>query len=176
MNKIFSIAILIFFCSANTSAQTLPAWFSTYFKQQKLDAKYDLKAYAKPSYLMGDFNGDGVKDVAALVIEKKTRKNGVLIMHQKEGGGYFALGAGTKYGKKGFDEADNLEWVKGWKVNKSRLVYETVFNAGGDIVGGKKIKLKSDALSLWDLIDGEPYSGGTIYWTGKKYDWIHEGE
>jgi len=157
-----------------TQSNSLPDWFTKSFRENKLDGKYQISGFLKTSFLEADFNGDGVKDIAALVVEKKTLKKGILLIHG-ETNQYFLFGAGTQLGKIGFDAHDDLKWLRGWKVNKDKFTYETVFD-NGDIVGSKKIRLLHPGLSLWDLLDGAPNAGGTIYWNGTKYIWIHEGE
>jgi hypothetical protein len=125
----------------------------------------------KPSFLQSDFNGDGITDIATLVTEKKTKKTGILLIH---GGSnqYFVLGAGTKFGNGG----DDFKWARGWHLYKDKIAYEQLFNKDGDMLGCKKIKLVRAVFFIYDLEDGEPNSGGIIYWDGKKYIWIHQGE
>lgn len=153
---------------------SLAAWFTQAFKQQKLNEKYELKAYLKPAFLNADFNGDEVKDIATTIIEKKTSKIGLLLIHGRSNA-VRVFGAGTKVGKAGFDDSDDLKWVAGWEIYKDRVAYETKFD-NGDIVGSIKRKLSNRAISIWSEQDGAPLAGGLITWNGKKYIWIHQGE
>ncbi|HEY8931530.1 MAG TPA: hypothetical protein VIM55_20170 [Mucilaginibacter sp.] len=169
MKYLFLILII---CLFNTSSQNpATSQFISSFKLLKLDAKYEIKGFLKPSNLSADFNGDGKPDAAMLVIEKKTKKKGIMLI---QGGGtrYFVFGAGTKFG----DGGDNYSWLNGWQVYKEKIAYETVLDKNGDLADGKKVVLKRPALYVYQLEDGEPNSGGIIYWDGKKYIWIQQGE
>ncbi|MDB5124666.1 MAG: hypothetical protein JWP94_2795 [Mucilaginibacter sp.] len=166
---IFFIFIIL---SLSLNAQsTIPAGFIKSFNQLKLDQKYQIKEYIKPSSLHADFNGDGNTDVAVPVIEKRTHKKGILLINGRTNQ-YFVFGAGTKFG----NGSDNFSWAAGWTLYKSKFAYESRFNRDGDILGSKKVKLNRPAFFIHDLEDGEPNSGGIIYWNGKKYVWIQWGE
>jgi len=151
--------------------QTLPPWFLKSVKQLKLNNKYELKGSLKPTFFVADFDGDGKPDVAMLANERRTKKKGVLII-QQEGQKYFVFGAGKKFG----NGLDNYKWAGGWKIYTDKIAYETLFDKDGAMSGSKKIVLKRPAIFIYDLEDGEPNSGGIIYWTDKKYIWIHQGE
>jgi hypothetical protein len=166
------ILLLIILSTSHVYAQsTVPPWFLTSLKDLKLDQKYEVSSYLKPTFVQADFNGDGKMDIAALVVEKKSRKKGILLIHANTSE-YFLFGAGTNFG----NGSDDFKWAKGWKLYKNKTAYETTFNSDGDILGSKKINLARKAIYIHDLEDGEPNSGGLIYWTGKKYIWIHQGE
>jgi hypothetical protein len=125
-----------------------------------------------PSFLQEDFNGDGSSDVAVLVLEKVTHKRGVLLIHVNSLQ-YYVFGAGTKFG----DGSDNFSWANKWSIYKKKSAYETKFDKkNDDILEGKEIKLKRPCISLASIEDGAEVSGGLIYWNGKKYIWIHQGE
>src|SRR5262245_8455580 len=62
--------------------------------------KYDLSSRVKPSYLEGDFNGDGKPDVAVLVTERRTGKIGIAIVHGTTGK-VTIVGAGIDIGNGG---------------------------------------------------------------------------
>jgi hypothetical protein len=58
----------------------LPAWFNNAVKQEKLDVKYEIKAFVKPAYLRADFNGDNAEDIAVMVVDKQNHKRGILLI------------------------------------------------------------------------------------------------
>ncbi|HEX8023904.1 hypothetical protein [Mucilaginibacter sp.] len=149
----------------------MPAWFYNSFRTLKLDQHYGISNFIKPSFLSADFNGDGSKDIAALIISKKNKKKGILIIHQTSHK-YFVMGAGVNFGNGG----DDFNWAKGWKLYKDKVVYETVFDKDDNISGSKKNNLKHPGVYIYDLMDGEPNSGGVISCNGEKYIWIHQGE
>jgi len=153
---------------------SIPISFLNSFKHLKLDDKYEINGYLKPALFQADFNGDGIKDIVFLVIEKKSHKKGILILFCNSNQ-YFVFGAGTKVGKVGFDDTDDLKWMGGWEVYKQSVAYETKFD-NGDIIGSIKRRLINKGISMWSLEDGEPLAGGIIYWSGKKWIWIHQGE
>jgi hypothetical protein len=170
MKYLFFLILLAVSISSNAQP-TIPLWYIKSLKQQKLDQRYELKGYLKPAYLEADFNGDGIEDIASLVLDKKTKKEGILLIH----GGtsqYFVFGAGTKFG----NGSDDFKWAGGWQIYKKKIAYEMLFDNDGGMSGSKKIKLKRQSVFIYDLEDGEPNSGGIIYWAGKKYIWIHQGE
>ena len=172
-SKVFSLAKPIT-PKMHYHLNNFPAWFSNAFEHHKLGDQLELKTFLSPGYLEADFNGDGVNDITATVIEKKSKKIGLIIIYGKTNE-YMIFGAGKKIGKPGFDESDNLDWIRGWEVFKHSFAYETKFD-NGDIVGSIKRKLNHKAISIWSVEDGEPLAGGIITFTGKKYIWIHQGE
>jgi len=169
----FCFIFLLLFIPGVGFAQTksIPAWFINSFKNNKLSIKYQLDAYAKPAFLKADFNGDGIKDIAALIIERKTRKKGIVIMHGTTNP-YFVFGAGVQFGNGG----DNFKWMTGWKLYTKKVAYETQVNKNGDLIDPKKVKMKRSAVYVYKTEDLYPNSGGLIYWDGKKYIWIQQGE
>lgn len=140
------IIVICIFLSAPLEAKTeYPAWFVKAFKQLRLDEKYEINEYLKPDWLEADFNGDGNLDIATLIIEKKSRKKGILLIQKN--GQHFILGAGSKFGNGG----DNFKWANGWKIYTKKTAYETLTDTNGDLVGSKKIKLSKNALFLFDF-------------------------
>ena len=73
--------------------------------------RYDLSFHMRPSYLEGDFNGDGKMDAAVLVKERSTGKTGIAIVHGTTGK-VTILGAGVGIGNGG----DDFEWMDSWQV------------------------------------------------------------
>lgn len=170
------ITILLFLSSTRLYAQkTLPVWFLNSFKTLHLNENYELKPWIKPAFLRADFNGDGNNDIAALIINRKTHKKGIVLItglnHQ-----YVIWGAGMPVGEKGLDGSDNFKWMQGWKVYHNHTAEETTFNKDGDITGATTRRLKNVGISLWQLMDGEPLAGGIISWNGRKWTWTHQGE
>jgi hypothetical protein len=68
--------------------------------------KYDLSFHVNPSYLKGDFNGDGKMDAAVFVKERSTGKLGIAIVHGATGE-VTIFGAGIAIGNGG----DDFEWM-----------------------------------------------------------------
>lgn len=175
MNRLIILILLIILTyNANAQQHPLPMWFTQAFKQYRLQEKYELKSFLKSRLLQADFNGDGLKDIVTTIIERKTGKKGLLLIHRGSNN-INVFGAGTKVGKAGFDDTDDLKWIDGWELYKDKIAYETKFD-NGDIIGTTKRKLLNKAISIWSEQDGTPLAGGLITWNGKKYIWIHQGE
>lgn len=66
------------FTSIIAHSQSLPDWFTAIYTKKGFDKEYVLISSIKPSFLEADF-----EDIAVLVVAKKTKKKGVLIIHQK---------------------------------------------------------------------------------------------
>jgi hypothetical protein len=153
MRYIIVLLSITFSVKSIAQQSSLPSWFTTEFRQLKLGDKYAIKGYIKPAFLQADFNGDGIKDVAVLAIEKKTGKKGIVVIL----GGtfkYFVFGAGTEVGKAGFDGSDDLKWMEKWGTYKQKIAYETKFD-NGDMVGTTKRKLINKGIEMWSLEDGD---------------------
>ncbi|MDP4208914.1 MAG: hypothetical protein Q8928_08885 [Bacteroidota bacterium] len=145
-----------------------PDWFLKTMIKYGLNKKYELFPFIKPGLLLSDFNGDKSIDCAALIIEKETKKKGILIIHSKIFK-YYIFGAGKNFG----NGSDNFGWLKMWKVYNNKTAYETQFDKEtGDIIGSKVINLIRPAIGVEDM----KIAGGLIYWDGRKYIWIHQGE
>lgn len=141
------------------------------FKSKGLDKKYSFNDFLHPNFLQADFNGDGAGDVAFPVVEKVSKKTGILLIHGKSGE-HYVFGADTK-----IEGSDNLTWADKWTVYKKKSAYETrIDKASGDIIGGKEVRLARPGILIEDYEDGAALAGGIIYWNGKKYIWIHQGE
>jgi hypothetical protein len=122
--------------------------------------KYDLSFRMKPSYLEGDFEGDGKMDTAVLVKERTTGKLGIAIVHGTTGK-VTILGAGIGIGNGG----DDFEWMDSWQVYpKTRAAH-----ASGET---NVPHLSGDAL----LVEKSEAASALIYWNGKRYVWSQQGD
>jgi hypothetical protein len=122
-----------------------------------LAKNYDVSFHMNPFYLRGDFNGDGKIDVAVLVKQRSTGKVGIAIINGPSDK-ITILGAGTAIGNGG----DNFEWMDSWEFySKDRM-------ASGTSV----TKLRGDAL----LVSKSEAGSALIYWNGKRYVWLQQGD
>ncbi len=122
--------------------------------------EYDLSFRMNPSYLEGDFNGDGKMDVAVLVTERSTGKLGIAIVHGSTGK-VTILGAGIGIGNGG----DDFEWMDSWEVySKTRAAHA----AGETSVP----RFRGEAL----LVEKSEAASALIYWNGRRYVWSQQGD
>jgi hypothetical protein len=122
-----------------------------------LAKNYDVSFHMNPFHLRGDFNGDGKIDVAVLVKQRSTGKVGIAIINGASDK-ITILGAGTAIGNGG----DNFEWMDSWEIySKDRM-------ANGTSVP----KLRGDAL----LVSKSEAASALIYWNGKRYVWLQQGD
>ena len=125
-----------------------------------LTKKYELSANINPAYLEGDFNGDGKSDVAALIKQRSSGKIGIVIVSGATGK-VTILGAGIAIGNGG----DDFEWMDSWEVySKERARH----GAGETGVS----RLRGDAL----LVSKSEAASALIYWNGKRYVWLQQGD
>jgi len=122
-----------------------------------LAKEYPLSLRVNPFHLHGDFNGDGKADTAVLVKQRSTGKVGIAIINGATDK-VTILGAGTAIGNGG----DDFEWMDSWEIySKDR------------IASGKSIpKLRGDAL----LVGKSEAASALIYWNGKRYVWLQQGD
>jgi hypothetical protein len=140
--------------------ECLPDWVWRVIDSQALDEKYKVSFHLNPFYLRADFDGDNIQDIAVLIINKKTKQFGVLIIHRKSKK-VFILGAGNAIGNVG----GNFDWMDAWQIYDKGKVHLGVGETTIPI-------LKGDAL---DVIKTES-ANGLIYWNGKKYLWYQQSD
>jgi hypothetical protein len=148
--------------SANNSVQRqdIPRWVVDLFSAKNLDAQYEFALSLNPPYLTADFNGDGRLDVAVLVKQRATGKLGIAIFHGATSKATI-LGAGTPIGNGG----DDFAWMDSWQV------YSKVRAAHAEGESGVA-KLRGDAL----LVSKKEAASALIYWNGKRYVWLQQGD
>lgn len=121
---------------------------------------YDLSLRINPSYLKGDFNGDGKMDIAVLVKEHSSGKLGIAIVHGTTGK-VTVLGAGIAIGNGG----DDFEWMDSWKVYSKTGAAHAKGETGAS-------RLRGDAL----LVEMSEAASALVYWNGKRYVWSQQGD
>ena len=122
--------------------------------------KYDLFFRLNPSWLDGDFNGDGKMDAAVLVRERSTGKIGIAIIDGATAK-ITVLGAGVSIGNGG----DDFEWMDSWQVySRKHAAHATSETPIPHFRGDALLVEKSEAASA------------LIYWNGKRYIWSQRGD
>jgi hypothetical protein len=140
--------------------QDIPRWVIDLFSAKKLDAQYEFAVAFNPLYLPGDFDGDGNTDVAVLVKQRSTGKLGIAIVHGTKNKVTF-LGAGVPFGNGG----DDFAWMDSWQVYAKTRGAHAVGEGGGP-------RLRGDAL----LVSKSEAASALIYWNGKRYIWLQQGD
>lgn len=138
----------------------IPESVTRLFKTTRLDRQYDFSSHLKPSYLRGDFDGDGKPDIAIPVRQKNSRKIGIAVCHSSTNK-ILLIGAGTTIGNGG----DNFDWMDQWKVYPKGAVRQGGGRARGPV-------LKGDALN----VEKSEAASALIYWNGRKYVWHQQGD
>jgi hypothetical protein len=163
--KTFASILFIFTCFQLQGQSNIPAWGKENLR--KLADRYVLVDHMKPQFLEADFSGDKINDLALSIESKADKKKGIIILFQ-ESDQVHVMGAGTTFGSGG----DNFDWANKWETFSKPVTYETTFHENGDVAGSKEIKLERTAISIWE----DEGSGGLIYFDGKKFIWIHQGD
>lgn len=138
----------------------LPQWSLNYMDTQIDNEKYEVSDFINPIFLVGDFDGDSIDDVAIAISAIDSDKKGILIIH-KNANQHFICGAGNMIGNGG----DDFKWMDIWKIyDKSELkpgMGETEI-----------IPLKSKAL----FVKKSESASAVIYWTETEYKWYQQGD
>jgi hypothetical protein len=140
----------------------LPSQLREFYGDSSISSGYLINKDLNPFYLRGDFDGDRKMDYALSIVDRKTKKKGIVIYHTGTKK-YFLLGAGVKI-QDGYDR-DDLDWMDAWTVYDKENVEQGVTSA-------KPPKLKGEAIYAEKLES----SSGIICWDGKGYRWYQQGD
>ena len=147
--------------------ESLPKWIMPRINHTKTEKDLILDKQMNPFYLEADFNGDGKLDIALCVNEKSTDKKGILIIHGGTLKSYL-FGAGKSFAHVG----DDFDFIEIWKLYRDRVVGLTYFDANGDVIGTKDIRIDNDAI----LVAKSESASNLIAWQNDKYVWLHTGD
>jgi len=132
----------------------LPAWACEAAYDANLHARYSVYSAINPFFLSADFNGDGKPDIAVWVMEKRSRKLGVVVLHRGNKQP-FVLGAGKAWEERG----DTFLGIDMWSLIPKGETLDAMFDEP------RKVRLKNDAL----LLGRFESASFAVYWDGKKY-------
>jgi hypothetical protein len=145
MNALLAVFLPALVSLAVGAVEKLPSWAIKAFNK-KLSARYELVQKMEPSFLAGDFNGDGRSGVALLIQERTTGKVGIAILESGKNQ-FKILGAGKSFGNGG----DDFSWMDAWSIRHSG---------------------KADQ----PYVEKREAASAVIYWDGSKYKWQQEGD
>lgn len=74
------VALMAMMLAISTPRQSLPAWAAAVLADKGFASTYARWDKLKPTFLVGDFNGDGGEDVAVFIIRKTTKQQGIAIL------------------------------------------------------------------------------------------------
>jgi len=110
-----------------------------------------------PFYCQGDFNGDGLLDIALILLNKKDKNVGKLVVFHRTG----------KKDYESFVLIDELKYPTGYGIATQKP--GTIITAAGkgyrSATGPKKITLKNDGIDFWRYESG----GCLFHWENGKY-------
>jgi hypothetical protein len=135
----------------------IPKMIDKAIANESLAKKYELSYRINPSYLRGDFDSDNKIDMAVLVKERSRGKIGIAIIKGVTDM-VTVLGAGAAIG----NGSDDFERMDSWEIySKDRIASETSVP-----------KPRGDAL----LVSKSEAASALIYWNGKRYVWLQQGD
>jgi hypothetical protein len=138
----------------------IPKSVQTAITNGSLGKKYEVSFHLSPFYLRGEFDGDHKIDIAVLVKQRSTGKLGIAIIHGLANK-VTILGAGTAIG----NGDDDFEWMDNWQIYTKE--------AGAKAAGAQSLPhLRGDAL----LVSKSEAASALIYWNGKRYVWLQQGD
>ena len=143
--------------SAAAQHHDIPEAVESAVRNGSLAKDYEISFHLDPFYLRGDFNGEGKSDFAVLVKERSTGKIGIAIIRSATGKATI-LGAGIPIGNGG----DDFEWMDNWEVYSKQ--HKTSYANAPRFRGDALFVGKSEAASA------------LIYWNGKRYVWLQQGD
>ena len=140
---------------SSNQKESIPVIQSEKAVHVSLESAYVFSDRLNPFYLRGDFNGDGLQDVASLIEEVKTKRYGIAIFHSKEKNVIY-IGAGNEFGNGGLD----FVWMDIWRVSEIKSIPSKIKKQKPLIIKGEAIHVEKKDIAK-----------ALIYWDGETYKW-----
>ena len=135
-----------------------PAWAEQAWSKLVAKTPVRLSTRLNPFVWRGDFDANGRQDLAVLIVETKTKKEGIVFLLQ--GRAPVIVGAGQEFGNGG----DDFSWMDAWHVEDK--------GTGGGQDHGQSPVLKADGL----IVSKEGSASALIYFRNGKPVWHQEGD
>lgn len=135
-----------------------PSWAEKAWTKLTAETSLQLSTRLNPFVWRGDFDGDGRQDLAVLVVDAKTKKEGITFLFQ--GHSPVTVGASQVFGNAG----DNFSWMDVWHV-------EDRGSSHGNY-RGRSVTLKGDGL----MVAKESSASALIYFRNGKPVWQQYGD
>jgi hypothetical protein len=155
------LLLILFFSTIELTAQvdtnswakekTIPLWAKQLFIYQKLDQQYEFTFPISPVFLSGDFDGDGITDIAIIVRDKKDNDRAIAIFNNGTHD-VFILEATP-----GVIETDYYGSFDGWRLFSKNKKFQPNVKDPPKLVG--------DGI----FIDKIESGGALIYWNSNDY-------
>jgi hypothetical protein len=142
--------------------QNIPIWAKPVLTGPEFTKDYFLSTRLNPFQLQGDFNGDGVIDIAVLTTRRSTGAQGIAVLHAGASQATI-IGAGHAVGNGG----DDFSWMGAWSVYTKGPVHQSVYEGQGP-----PPQLRGDAF----LVEKLESASGIVYWDGTAYRWYQQGD
>lgn len=138
--------------------EQFPFWAEQVWAKLAAEKSLQISTPLNPFVWRGDFNGDGRQDLAVLILDAKTKKEGIAFLLQ--GPTPVTVGAGQDFGNGG----DNFSWMDVWHV-------EDRGNGHGNY-RGQIVTLKGDGL----MVAKDTSASALIYFRNGKPVWQQYGD
>lgn len=176
MRNLFMFLLIVFFGSCKKEQKEMNPlggdgdveYVSELDLNNILGRQYSIYDEITPSKLAADFNGDGLEDKVLIIKEGLSEKIGLLFLHSNRT--YFIVGAGNVFTKDGWD---NMNWLEVFKLDNNKDQTEFLYDEDSeDPFKIRKLKIPNIGV----VIREKEGSGGLLYFDGKKYQYLHQGD
>lgn len=164
MNFKFAFVVLSFvssiaFAQDASLKMQLPDWAAKQLDGLSQRESIEVNSRINPFVWRGDFLGAGKGDLAVLVKDSKTKKEGIVFLSQGKDKP-IVVGAGHKFGNGG----DDFSWLELWYVEDKGTLQHSYHE--------KAVKLTSDGI----IVAKEGSASALIYVKAGKANWQQQGD
>jgi len=137
----------------------LPFWAQEKWQALAKNEELQITTRINPFVWRGDFDGDGKSDIALLVRRTTTKKEGIVVLFQRNVRPQ-VLGAGKPFGNGG----DDFSWVDFWSVEDRNTLQRSAYEPS--------VHLQSDGL----IVAKEGSASALIYFKKGSPKWQQQGD